>query len=424
VRVAGYIEVFENLEAGNVDAGVTNRLFGLTYHEKYNLRESNIIFNPVQIKYALTKDNDINAVLIEGLDQNLKTLKANPESIYHEAMDVHIFGKSESGTDWKWVQNIILTVTGTAVLVVLFVGTQNLLMRREISIRKETEAELKASKQKLETQTKEVEAQRAATLNLLEDMDNAKSELKKAYTKLRVESNKRKAVEESRQTLITLVTHDLKQPLTPVMGYAREIREKARSPKCKNKQCEKYADIVVKNSQKMLDMINRILNLFKLEAGQLAMHFVEVDVAAIVKEAIGEKDAVLKMKKIKITTNLNAAAAEVDHERLKEVFTNLIDNGIKFTKNKMDFKTWTKGGYVYVSVKDNGIGIKKEDLGKLFKKFHQTSEGKAAGGTGIGLTMIQQIIKAHNGKIDVRSTYGKGAEFVITLPKKHKKSKK
>ena len=107
-----------------------------------------------------------------------------------------------------------------------------------------------------------------------------------------------------------------------------------------------------------------------------------------------------------------------DFNRLKEVFYNLLSNAIKFTKNKIIVKSFFDRNNAYFSVKDNGVGLKREELSSIFEKFYQTDIGKALGGTGVGLSIVKEIVEAHGGKIKVKSVFGKGTEFIVSIPRK------
>ncbi len=178
---------------------------------------------------------------------------------------------------------------------------------------------------------------------------------------------------------------------------------------------------ILLNSYRLRDMVEKIISSFKLDAG-ISFNFKRRAISSVINDALLTKASAIKLKNIKIIKKLKKIRISYDYERMKDVFINLIDNAIKFSKqeSKIEINTWIRKEKVYISVKDQGIGIHKEDIPKLFTKFYQTKEGKGYGGTGIGLSMIMKIVDAHNGSVKVKSEYGKGAEFIVILPKKVK----
>jgi len=236
----------------------------------------------------------------------------------------------------------------------------------------------------------------------------------KEMGKLKTEAETQKKLSELRQNLTMTITHELKQPLTPIMGYIDLIKAELKKPSLID-----YAERINKNAERMQELINRILTLFKLETGKLQYKMAEQELSPVIEESLNIKSSTIDLKKIKLTKKLAKVKFKFDYERIKDILVNLLDNAVKFSKKggKIEVKTRVSGRKVYISVKDHGTGIKKEDLPELLKEFYQTAEGKSAGGTGIGISLIKMIVKGHKGGIDIKSVYGKGTEFIIMLPK-------
>lgn len=232
--------------------------------------------------------------------------------------------------------------------------------------------------------------------------------------KLKERVKAQKELEQLRENFLIMITHELKQPLTPIMGYAGLLKNKTTDSEKLD-----YLKRIIKNSYEMRDMINRILTLLKLEAGILKFEFKEHDLSSIIEDTLVNKKSLIVLKKIKVKKYLKSVYVKCDRKRIKDVFLNLIDNAVKFSGKGgvIELKTWVDDGKACASVKDYGVGIKKENIKDLFKKFYQTDEGKQRGGTGIGLTMIKQIIKKHEGNINVKSEYGEWTEFIVELPR-------
>jgi len=227
---------------------------------------------------------------------------------------------------------------------------------------------------------------------------------------------KKSELETLKNNLIILTTHDLKQPLTPILGYTDLLKNKIVDEKSKE-----YLDKIIEASMNMSNMINKVLYLFRLESGKLFFNLEKNNLSETVNETLNYKSSVVKLKKIKIIKKFNDNIMAVfDKERLKEVFINLIDNAIKFNKKngKIIVKIITKKDKVRISIKDTGVGIKQNELPNIFKMFFQSKRNKFVGGSGIGLAMSKKIIENMKGTIVVKSIYNKGSEFIIELPRK------
>ncbi len=218
----------------------------------------------------------------------------------------------------------------------------------------------------------------------------------------------------ARKEFLLLITHELKQPLTPIMGYADLLKEQLM-----NVEQLKYLDKIISSAQEMYELVSKIVNLMKIETGQLLFNFSKISLLKLINDSLRRKASIINLKNIHIKKKIKETLFTGDYNLLRDVLVNLIDNAVKFSNNNglIEIKGWSTKSHVYFSVKDHGVGIKKEDLPKLFKTFSQTIEGRRKGGFGIGLSLCKMIIEKHGGSISVKSTYGKGAEFIVKLPR-------
>ncbi len=237
---------------------------------------------------------------------------------------------------------------------------------------------------------------------------------KKEREKEMSELIKEREKERIKKNFLLLITHELKQPLTPILGYADLLKEEIT-----NVTHLEYLDRIINGAEEMRGLINKIVNLMKLETGQLSFIFRPTSISEIVEDAIRKRAAMIHLKNITVKKIIKDGKFECDYNLFKTVLINLIDNAIKFSPDHSTIiiKAKPTKKYVIFSVKDFGIGIKKEDLPKLFKTFSQTEEGKKKGGFGIGLALCKMIIEKHHGTISVKSEYGKGSEFTIKIPR-------
>ena len=217
------------------------------------------------------------------------------------------------------------------------------------------------------------------------------------------------------------MVHDMKSPLTSIIMGTRYLHSGVLEKKPEIK--EKYFAIVEDEAQHLLALINRLLNISKLEHGKLTIRKTEVDLEEMIAD-VADKYEAKSSKPIHITTDIACSTALADEEYLKEAISNMVDNATKYSKDEINIKISTSEDdhHIYIKVYDEGIGIAKSELKTIFNRYeraaeHEKNPQKTRGGFGIGLNYVLQVIQAHGGKISVKSEKGKYSEFTISLPK-------
>jgi len=249
---------------------------------------------------------------------------------------------------------------------------------------------------------------------------------RKKLEELRLENERLISASKARSEFLTIMSHELRTPLTSVIGYAIILEGKKQGEL--NEKQRFFVDNILKSSKHLLGLINNFLELAKTESGKQKMIFEEISVTDtineifdLIKENAIDHDIILRKefdpKKLSI---------QADRRALKQMLFNLLSNAIKFSKKEggiITVSTKRKNDMVKISVSDTGIGIKEEDLPRLFQKFEQLDSGIARKyeGTGLGLAITKQLIDLHGGKIWVESKYGQGSNFIILLPIEGKK---
>lgn len=236
---------------------------------------------------------------------------------------------------------------------------------------------------------------------------------------LKYEETKR--LSEVKLDFVATVSHELRSPLTSVKeamnllldGLTGEI----------DPTQEKFLTIAKKNIDRVLRLIEELLDLSKLEAGRLDTKRNFQDICAVIKEAYETMKIDADKRDVMLKLDLSHKKLEMwfDRDQIERVFTNLIGNAIKFTQDNgiVNIELEDLGKFVEVSVVDNGPGIAEKDLNKVFDKFYTVSRAKSAGvkSTGLGLPITKEIVEAHRGRIWVTSRLGRGSKFSFTLPK-------
>ncbi|MDB4581558.1 HAMP domain-containing histidine kinase [Draconibacterium sp.] len=214
---------------------------------------------------------------------------------------------------------------------------------------------------------------------------------------------------------ISNVTHELKTPLTSISMFTESMLLKRVK---KDSDKEEYLSIILKESERLKRMINNILEFSKLEKGKSDYRFVNSNLAAIVNTAIQEFDYWFEKEGFEVVSELDdKIEAKVDPEKMKQVFENLLNNSIKYsTINKKIFtRLFMNTDKIHIEIEDHGIGIPEKEISKIFEKFYRINHKDSISGTGLGLTVVNEIVQAHDGKIEVDSEVGKGSKFSIIL---------
>ena len=220
--------------------------------------------------------------------------------------------------------------------------------------------------------------------------------------------------------LYTNITHEFRTPLTVILGMARQVLDNPKD------YFRHGLDMIIRNGQNLLELVNQMLDLSKLESGKLSLHLRQGDVVNFLKYLVESFHSLAESKKIRIhfLNDVEALAMDFDAERLQQVVSNLLSNAVKFTPEgghiylSVSSGSGSSGQMLLIKVKDTGVGISEENLPHIFDRFYQADDThtRHGEGTGIGLALAKELVKLMEGDITVKSTPGKGTEFTVTLP--------
>ena len=224
---------------------------------------------------------------------------------------------------------------------------------------------------------------------------------------------------ETQKDFIHNFTHEFKTPVS-VIGLAADVLKNKNIVE-KPEKLATYAGIVEYQAAYLNNQIERLLKFAYTDSGAIHLEKQAVDIHELIHEAVNNLNPLITGKKavLHYTYNATQPVLQADKGYLMVVITNLIDNALKYSREPdITIKTENRDHVLLLSVKDNGIGIEKKQLKKLFDKFYRVKNGdvQAAVGFGIGLSFVKKIALAHDGKISVTSEPGKGSEFTLSLP--------
>jgi signal transduction histidine kinase len=253
---------------------------------------------------------------------------------------------------------------------------------------------------------------------LLSQMNKELEDKVKQRTEQLERSNEElKSINQMKNDFIGIINHEMKTPITAVISGTELI--KARGTDKFDESQKKMLDIIDKSSYDMLRLTNDLLDLSRIESGKIEINPDHVPLISLVEEVLQslKPEATRKQINIGVTIDKAITLIYVDPQRFKQILFNLTDNAIKYTKNGGSIRIIANDSKnsIKIEVEDNGIGIKKEYMNKVFNKFSRSATEYS--GTGLGLYITKTFVEAHKGKIEVSSDPGKGTKFTLYLPK-------
>ena len=218
---------------------------------------------------------------------------------------------------------------------------------------------------------------------------------------------------------VSTVSHEFKSPLTSIRQLA-EMLQSGRVPSEERRQ--KYYDVLLEQSERLALLTDNILSLAKIEEGRAEFAFETMDISVLLTEVVTSIRERVRHEGFDISLDVEGALPllAVDRTALSQALTNLIDNAIKYSgdSRKISVSARLEEQAVVIAVQDFGVGIKKEDIDKVFERFYRGGDEltRTVKGSGLGLTLVREIVAAHRGKVHVESEPGKGSVFSIRLP--------
>jgi two-component system phosphate regulon sensor histidine kinase PhoR len=221
-----------------------------------------------------------------------------------------------------------------------------------------------------------------------------------------------------RQEFLSNVSHELRTPLTAIIAFVETLENGALEDQ---ESCQRFLSIIRKNASRMHSLIDDILELTAIEGGNVRLRAVPVDLHMLVQDVCASLAAKAAAHNVTIKNNVEPdVMVYADERRLEQMLTNLIDNGIKFSREHgtvaISYESDTRDK---ILVQDNGDGIPSQHLERLFERFYRVDRARSRdmGGTGLGLAIVKHLALLHRGEVTVTSELGKGTTFTIHLPK-------
>ncbi len=530
VEVGNYEQVFRELKAGRADAGVVNRFFGLLHEDTYGVRRTNLIFNPIELRFAAPKGKAPD--LIAALDRYVETLKIDRNSPYYYSLR-RWTGIAVRKDYPGWIKWVVLSVIAIACLVLLHnlmlrvrVKSRTARMEKEIleriqadeALLREKDRELALTEnapfgmvmiagdgayryvnpkftemfgytlgdvpdgrtwfrkaypdrgyrhqvigawlemverftpgenrayenrvtcsdgtEKIVSFTpvrlhdgeilitmEDVTARRVAENQLVKYRDHLEELVAERTAELEVARQKAESADHLKSAFLATMSHELRTPLNSIIGFTGLLIQGLAGPL--NDEQRKQLGMVQNSSRHLLDLINDVLDISKIEAGQLDIEAEPFDLMASINKVVGLVSPLAEKKGLTLSLRTAGEMGTFvgDKRRVEQIIINLVNNSIKFTeKGFIEISCAARDTDVVLSVKDSGIGIDAGNLERIFNPFQQVDTGlsRRHEGTGLGLSITRKLVDMMGGQISVQSAIGEGSTFTVILPAKRK----
>ena len=231
-------------------------------------------------------------------------------------------------------------------------------------------------------------------------------------------------LDEMRKEFVADVSHELKTPITSIIGYADTLQD----GEYDEATTKRFLSVISQEGRRMSNLVSDLLTLSRYDNKKMKRDLTEFDLGELTKKCEEKLKIEIEKKKQNVECYVTADVPPIkaDKAGIERVILNVLSNAIKYTGENGNIKIYVGFVYndAYIKIIDNGIGIPKEDLGRIFERFYRVDKARTRemGGTGLGLSIAKEIIEQNNGSIDIKSEYGKGTEVVIRIKAKKKQN--
>jgi PAS domain S-box-containing protein len=249
------------------------------------------------------------------------------------------------------------------------------------------------------------------------DLETSRQDILKANERLR-------EIDRLKSEFLATMSHELRTPLTSIIAYSELLRDR----RVNDTKRSEFLEIITEQGNRLLQLITDLLDLSKLECGKMQLNLEQADLNEIILSGVETIKPTAEKKGLEIVTYLapTLPPAHMDTKRIRQVCWNLLCNAVKFTDSGGKITVFSEDGVeeLLVKISDTGIGIKPEDMERIFDRFAQvdSSATRTHGGAGLGLDLVRHFVTLHSGRVWVESEYGRGSTFFFTLPKERKPS--
>lgn len=382
--------------------------------KNWTTKQIKIDFVVNNFEARLLKDLSNLNVIIEQQNKELEDLKNNTEE------------KSDEAVGINWLSIVAGFLAASLIFAILFVFVKP-------GSKGEGSEEFKRRFHRMELENNNLKAELSALRSQLEglqrrteDMRNRNHELEESINKLMASKNELENLQAQKDELFAMLIHDIKNPA----GIIKSLVELLRSYDLSATDQQSIIDDILNTTKVIVQLSQEVSRVLALEGGKLNMDFKKSNINLICKNVHNRFKIKANEKSIALLYDVPDGLPDIklDDGKIDEVLSNLVSNAIKFTQKgrSVRLKAQQIDENIVVEVSDNGLGLSEEDLNNAFKRGAQLSAKPTAGesSTGLGLWIVKKLVEAHNGRVWVRSSQGKGSTFAFSLPLVQEKSSK
>ena len=229
-----------------------------------------------------------------------------------------------------------------------------------------------------------------------------------------------KKLEKIRVDFVANVTHEIRTPLTAIIGYLETIKEGAIN---NIEETKRFIDIILKQAERLNRLVEDLLTISNIEMKETKLNFESVSLNMVIANVISLVEAKAKLKNITIHNDMreNLAPIKADKDRLTQIFVNILDNAVKFTpeSGNVVITADEADSNTVISINDTGIGVPKDEIQRLGERFYRVdrSRSRDLGGTGLGLSIVKHLMIAHGGRMEIESQLGRGTKVSLFFQK-------
>ena len=239
-------------------------------------------------------------------------------------------------------------------------------------------------------------------------------ELKNRERMFKFSINKEKELYEQKIKFYTNIAHEIRTPISLISAPLDEIIQSGDG----NAKTKRELGVIQRNTKRLLELINQLLDFRKTEEQQTQLHLQKTDIRELISNLITDYNDYARLNKITLRAQLPAQeiSCAVDSEAITKIVGNLISNALKYAVKYIDIQLTAKDGQFQLTVTDDGPGIKKEDQEKIFRTFYRVDDSGKRPGSGLGLPLALNLAQLHHGSLTVNSEYGHGSSFILLIP--------